>query len=134
VVNTADKVTDAILAAVGDCEQTKYWILQQPGLTIADLQSDAASSLRSWSAGSAFEQRNKIDNVISEINADELAGKIASRCGVAREEGLFVRPGVATEMFVGEGKEVALAKFEPLPEVADKRREALGQLRKSRYR
>jgi hypothetical protein len=130
VVNTADKVTDAILAAVGDCEQTKYWILQQPGLTIADLQSDAASSLRSWSAGSAFEQRNKIDNVISEINADELA----SKCGVAREEGLFVRPGVATEMFVGEGKEVALAKFEPLPEVADKRREALGQLRKSRYR
>jgi hypothetical protein len=133
VVNTADKVTDAILAAVGDCEQSKYYILQQPGLSVADLQSDAASSLRTWSGSAAFEQHIKIDNVMSEVDADELARKIASRCGVTKEDGLFLHPGVgAGSMFTGEGKEVDLVKMEPLPGNADSRAEAVAQLRKSR--
>jgi hypothetical protein len=133
VVNTADKVTDAILAAVGDCDQSKYYILQQPGLALADLQSDAASSLRTWSGSAAFEQHIKIDNVMSEIDADELARKIASRCGAVNEDGLFSHPGVgAGRTFTGEDKEVDLIKMEPLSGNADSRAQAVAELRKSR--
>ena len=129
MVNTADTVTEGILAAVGDCEQSKYFILQQPGLTVADLQSDFASTLRTWASGSPFQQHVKIDNVISDINADELAGKIASRCGATNDEGWFKRPGVgAGKMFTGEGKEVGLAKADSGPT-----EKTIGQLCKSQW-
>jgi hypothetical protein len=134
VVNTADKVTDAILAAVGDCDQNKYYILQQPGLTVADLQSDAASSLRTWSNSAAFEQHIKIDNVMGEVDADDLARKIANRCGAGEVDGEFPQHGLgAGTMFIGEDKEVDLVKMEPLSGKAENRAQAVAELRKSRF-
>jgi hypothetical protein len=134
VVNTADKVTDAILAAVGDCDQNKYYILQQPGLTVADLQSDAASSLRTWSNSAAFEQHIKIDNVMGEVDADDLARKIANRCGAGEVDGEFPQHGLgAGTMFIGEDKEVDLVKMEPLSGEAENRAQAVAELRKSRF-
>lgn len=85
------------------------------------------------SSHSIYKQHVNIDSVLSEVHADELVRKIASRCGAVDENGLWQRPGHGSgRIFEGEGKEVAFSKLEPLPEAADKRQKAIGQLRKLR--
>ena len=128
VVSTADKVTDGILAAVGDCAQSKYHIMQQPGLTIADLQSDAASSLIARSRDSVYKQRVNIDSVLSEVDADEVAREIASKCGATEETGYGAGYG-AGRLFTGDGKEITFSKLHPLPEASDERQNAIRHLR-----
>lgn len=127
VVSTADKVTDGILAAVGDCNQSKYHIMQQPGLTIADLQSDAASSLIARSRDSVYKLRVNIDSVISEVDADEVAREISSKCGATEETGYGAGYG-AGRLFTGEGKEITFSKLHPLPEAEEERQKAIRHL------
>lgn len=105
--------------------------MQQPGLTIADLQSDAASSLIARSRDSVYKQRVNIDSVISEVDADELARKIASTCGATEETGYGAGYG-AGRLFTGEGKEITFSKFNPLPESSDERQKAIKHLRELR--
>ena len=101
--------------------------MQQPGLTIADLQSDAASSLIARSRDSVYKQRVNIDSVISEVDADEIAREIASKCGATEETGYG-----AGRLFTGEGKEITYSKLHDLPEASDERQKAIRHLRELR--
>jgi len=105
--------------------------MQQPGLTIADLQSDAASSLIARSRDAVYKQRINIDSVIAEVDAEELAREIASMCGATEETGYSAGYG-SGRLFTGEDKEITFSKFNPLPEASDERRKAIGHLRKLR--
>ena len=125
-------MTDGILATVGDCEQSKYHVMQQPGLTIADLQSDAASSLIARSKDSVYKKRVSIDSVLSEVDADEIAREIASKCGATEETGYGAGYG-AGRLFTGEGKEITFSKLHPLPEASDERQQAIRHLRESQH-
>jgi hypothetical protein len=105
--------------------------MQQPGLTIADLQSDAASSLIARSRDSVYKQRVNIDSVISEVDADEVAREIASKCGATEETGYGAGYG-AGRLFTGEGKEITFSKLHPLPEAEEERQKAIRHLRELR--
>ena len=105
--------------------------MQQPGLTIADLQSDAASSLIARSRDSVYKQRVNIDSVISEVDAEELARKIANTCGATEETGYGAGYG-AGRLFTGAGKEITFSKFNPLPASSDERQKAIKHLRELR--
>jgi hypothetical protein len=102
--------------------------MQQPGLTIADLQSDAASPLLAWSQRAVYKQHINVDSVISEINAEELARKIASKCGATEDYAYG-----AGKQYRGDGKEVTLHKLMPLPKESDARQTILGVMRKWRH-
>ena len=106
--------------------------MQQPGLTIADLQSDAASSLVARSRNAVYKQRVNIDSVISEVDADEIAREIASKCGATEETGYGAGYG-SGRLFTGEGKEITFSKFKPLPESSDERQKAIMHLRELRH-
>jgi hypothetical protein len=101
--------------------------MQQPGLTITDLQSDAASPLIAWSQRAVYKQHVSVDSVISEINADELARKIASKCGATDD--YAYGPGPGGRQYRGDGKEVTLYKLMPLPKDSGDRQDFLGRMR-----
>lgn len=105
--------------------------MQQPGLTITDLQSDAASSLIARSRDSVYKQRVNIDSVISEVDADEIAREIASKCGATEETGYGAGYG-AGRLFTGEGKEITFSKLHDLPKTSDERQKAIRHLRELR--
>jgi hypothetical protein len=70
---------------------------------------------------------------MGEVDADELARKIANRCGAGEVDGEFQHHGLgAGTMFTGEDKEVDLVKMEPLSGKAGSRAQAIAELRKSR--
>jgi len=127
IVSTADKVTDAILETVGDCAQSKYFIVRQPGLALADLQSDAASSISTWADSKKYEQRVEIPSVMRDISAESLVEEIASRCGATRDESrLLAEP---LQFYTSEEKEVTFVTLESLPaRDAHKRADALQSL------
>jgi len=103
--------------------------MQQPGLTIADLQSDAASPLLEWSGRAVYKHHVNIDSVVSDIDADKLARQIASKCG-ATEEYAYGRGRQHT----GTGKEVTLYNMMPLLQAfPEEKQKALGRMRESRY-
>jgi hypothetical protein len=131
IVSTADKVTDAILETVGDCAQSKYFIVSQPGLALADLQSDASSSISTWADSAKYEQRVEIPSVIRGVDAESLVEKIASRCGVTRDESSS--PAEPLQLYTSEDKAVTYVTLQSLPaRDAHKRAEGLQSLCKSR--
>jgi len=127
IVSTADKVTDAILETVGDCAQSKYFIVRQPGLALADLQSDAASSISTWADSKKYEQRVEIPEVIRGVPVESLVVEIARRCGAARDESRVLAEPL--QVYSSEEKEVT---FLTLPSLsardAHKRTEGLRSL------
>lgn len=132
-MNTADKVTDGIMEAVGDCAQSKYFIVQQPGLTVADLHSDAGKATRQRAGSKEYEQHVSIDNVLSGVDAEELASKIAKKCGAVNEDSYELNGRETVSAYTGQGKEVELRKLQALPEQG-KRAKGLEFMRKSKSR
>lgn len=131
IVSTTDKVTDAILETVGDCAQSKYFIVRQPGLTLADLQSDASSSIGARADSVEYAQRVEIPNVMRGVAVESLVEKIASRCGAARDESRHLAD--PWQLYTGGDKEVTLVTLPSLPaRQAHKRPEGLKSLCKSR--
>jgi len=127
IISTADKVTDAILETVGDCAQSKYFIVRQPGLTLADLQSDASSSISTWADSAKYEQRVEIPSVMRYIGAESLVDEIASRCGATRDESRVLAEPL--QIYTSEEKEVTFVTLPSLPaREAHKRTEGLKSL------
>jgi len=124
IVSTADTVTDAILESVGDCAQSKYFIVRQPGLALADLQNDASSSISARADSVQYEQRVEIPSVMRTVDADSLVETIASRCGTTRDESRSLE-----QLYTSEEKEVTLMTLPSLE--AHKRKEGLEALCKS---
>ena len=127
IVSTADKVTDAILETVGDCAQSKYFIVRQPGLALADLQNDASSSISARADSTQYEQRVEIPSVMRPVDAEALVEKIASRCGATRDESRSLAD--PRQLYTSDAKEVTLVTLPGLE--AHQRTEGLKSLRKS---
>lgn len=58
--------------------------MKQAGSSIADVQDDVASLLHGKKGNGEYAQQIKIDNVLSEIDAQELASKIEKKCAATR--------------------------------------------------
>lgn len=58
--------------------------MQQAGSSIADIQDDVASLLKGRAGKDEYTQHIKIDNVMSEIDAEDLASKIQKKCSAAK--------------------------------------------------
>lgn len=58
--------------------------MKQAGSSIADLQNDVASLLKGRESNGEYAQYIKIDNVMSEIDAEELASKIEKKCSALK--------------------------------------------------
>lgn len=117
------------MKAVGDCSQSQYTIISQPGLTVADLHSEDSKSTGRLSGSDKYQQKVKIENVLSEVDAVKLAGKIASRCGVADQGSKAMGNYASKQEFTGAGKEVSFVKFDPLPQEDAARSKKLALLR-----
>lgn len=120
------------MKAVGDCTQSQYTVVSQPGLTVADLHSEESKSTGRLSGSEKYQQKVKIENVLSEVDAEKLAARIASRCGAADEGSKNMGDYASKQEFTGAGKEVSFVKFNPLPEQDAARSKKLALLRTSR--
>lgn len=78
--------------------------MQQAGSSIADLQDDVASLLKGRAGKEQYAQHIKIDNVMSEIDAEDLASKIQKKCSAAK--------GIDEEV-------VHVKEYMPLPVASD---------------
>ena len=58
--------------------------MKQAGSSIADLQEDVDSLMKGRGSNGRYAQHIKIDNVMSEIDAEELASQIEKKCGAAK--------------------------------------------------
>lgn len=105
--------------------------MRQPGLTLADLQSDASSSISTWADSAKYEQRVEIPSVMRYIGAESLVDEIASRCGATRDESRVLAEPL--QIYTSEEKEVTFVTLPSLPaREAHKRTEGLKSLCKSR--
>lgn len=57
-----------------------------------------------------------MDSVLSEVDTQRLANKIASRCGAMDQGSRHIDKHASKQTFAGQGKEVVLMKLDPLPE------------------
>ncbi|KAM0721662.1 hypothetical protein Q7P37_002587 [Cladosporium fusiforme] len=116
VLNTADKVTDGLLETVGDCAQSKYFIISQPGLTADDFKSETSAATKERAERGEYKQRVEVQSVLSDMDAEKLASKIAGRCGAADSGSHQINTHVSRQAFVGNDKEVVLMKLDPISE------------------
>jgi hypothetical protein len=104
--------------------------VRQPGLALADLQSDDSSSISTWADSAKYEQRVEIPEVIRGVPVESLVVEIARRCGAARDESRILAEPL--QVYSSEEKEVT---FLTLPSLsardAHKRAEGLQSLCKS---
>lgn len=104
--------------------------MSQPGLTLADLQSDTGSSISAWADSKQYEQRVEIPSVMRDVGGESLVEEIARRCGAARDESRILAEPL--QIYSSEDKEVTFLTLPSLPaREAHKRAEGLQSLCKS---
>lgn len=109
--------------------------MNQPGITVADLQSGANSLTKRWADVKTYEQEVQVDSVLSGLNAEDVATKIAKTCGAVNIES-FEDGSVSGKIFSNGAKEVHVMTSEALSEksTASERSQRLQSLCKQEAR